>query len=177
MLEMYCRQWGKILPGNTLGASLTFSVRGRTRSQGLIRPVCLVQELGDSAAYVPNIGGPFLTSKTKGEVHMFESEHVRAAQAQPRRGGAGRRWSALLSGLAFGVAGTLFFSSVASAAGLDSYPTEPTEAEASIAAMTLGGNDIIGLAESHAGSVSNVGPNREAFSGSLGGTEIVDFGS
>ncbi|MBL3688116.1 hypothetical protein D3248_14300 [Leucobacter zeae] len=71
----------------------------------------------------------------------------------------------------------LAFSGTANAMGLDTYPSEPTEAEASIAGLTLGGNDLIGLAESHAGSASDPGPNREAFSGSLGGSEIVDFGT
>ncbi|WP_193105608.1 choice-of-anchor G family protein, partial [Brachybacterium sp. FME24] len=71
----------------------------------------------------------------------------------------------------------LFASGSASALGLDTYPEEPTEAEASVAGMSLGGEDLFGLAQSQAGSESDPGPNTEAFNGAIGGGEVVDFGS
>ncbi|MFF3026037.1 hypothetical protein [Microbacterium sp. NPDC057944] len=82
----------------------------------------------------------------------------------------------LVTGVAFGIVGVLFASSAASAAGLDTYPSDPTEAEASIAEVTLGGADILGLAHSNKGSVSNPGTERKPFAGSILGGEIVDFG-
>ncbi|GAT74340.1 hypothetical protein MHM582_2845 [Microbacterium sp. HM58-2] len=75
------------------------------------------------------------------------------------------------------MAGILIATSAASAAGLDTYPGDPTEAEASIFDLSLNGTDLIGLASSHAGSVADPGPNREAFAGSILGGEIIDFGA
>ncbi|MBP2380993.1 hypothetical protein JOF43_000950 [Brachybacterium sacelli] len=43
--------------------------------------------------------------------------------------------------------------------------------------MSLGGEDLIGLGQSQAGSASNPGPNNEAFNGAIGGGEVVDFGT
>ncbi|WP_038374499.1 choice-of-anchor G family protein, partial [Brachybacterium phenoliresistens] len=83
----------------------------------------------------------------------------------------------LFSGFALGVVCTLVGSSSASALGLNTYPDEPTEAEASIAGLELGGEDLLALAQSDAGSVSNPGPNREPFSGDIAGGEVVDFGN
>lgn len=83
----------------------------------------------------------------------------------------------LFSGFALGVVCTLVGSSSASALGLNTYPDEPTEAEASIAGLELGGEDLLALAQSDAGSVTNPGPNREPFSGDIAGGEVVDFGN
>ena len=75
------------------------------------------------------------------------------------------------------MAGALLTAGPASALGLNTYPDEPTESEASVAGMSLGDEDIIGLGQSQAGSASNPGPNTEAFNGAIGGGEVVDFGS
>ncbi|MGO2111812.1 MAG: choice-of-anchor G family protein, partial [Pseudoclavibacter sp.] len=90
-----------------------------------------------------------------------------------------RPWyrSRILAGTTVGVVGSLFLAAGASAAGLDTYPTDPAEAEASVVDMALADTDLFGVAQSHAGSVQDPGPNQEAFSGSLAGTEIVDFGA
>ncbi|MGN8027357.1 LPXTG cell wall anchor domain-containing protein [Microbacterium sp. 22242] len=107
---------------------------------------------------------------------MFFTTHDDTGRRRPP-GGRRRRSGPILAGTAFGLVGVLFAASAASAAGLDTYPTDPAEAEASILDMSLGGADLFGLAQSHAGSIQNPGPNTEAFSGALGGTEIVDFGA
>ncbi|WP_166969703.1 choice-of-anchor G family protein [Brevibacterium atlanticum] len=65
----------------------------------------------------------------------------------------------------------------ASALGLDNYPDDPTEAEASVAGMSLDSQDLIAAAQSKAGSKSDPGPNREAFNGAIGGDEVIDFGA
>ncbi|WP_434593582.1 choice-of-anchor G family protein [Brevibacterium sp. 1718] len=65
----------------------------------------------------------------------------------------------------------------ASALGLDNYPDDPTEAEASVAGMSLDSKDLVAAAQSKAGSKSDPGPNREAFNGALGGDEVIDFGA
>ena len=102
---------------------------------------------------------------------------MREHQGSVDRRRAGRlRLPQLVSGVAFGIVGVLFASSAASAAGLDTYPTDPTEAEASIAEVVLGGSDVLALADSHAGSTSAPGPVRKPFAGSILGGEIVDFG-
>ncbi|GAA1485972.1 hypothetical protein GCM10009625_27760 [Brachybacterium fresconis] len=75
------------------------------------------------------------------------------------------------------MAGALLTAGPASALGLNTYPDEPTESEASVAGMSLADEDIIGLGQSQAGSASNPGPNTEAFNGAIGGGEVVDFGS
>ncbi|APX33681.1 hypothetical protein BH708_14240 [Brachybacterium sp. P6-10-X1] len=75
------------------------------------------------------------------------------------------------------MAGALLTAGPASALGLNTYPDEPTESEASVVGMSLGDEDIIGLGQSQAGSDSNPGPNTEAFNGAIGGNEVVDFGS
>ncbi|GAB3598321.1 hypothetical protein [Microbacterium tumbae] len=106
---------------------------------------------------------------------MFTREHAgKVPDGTNRR--ARRRLPQLVSGVAFGVVGVLFASSAASAAGLDTYPGDPTEAEASIAEVTLGGADVLGLAQSNKGSISNPGTETTPFAGSILGTEIVDFG-
>jgi hypothetical protein len=78
--------------------------------------------------------------------------------------------------VAFGIVGVLFASSAASAAGLDTYPTDPTEAEASIAEVVLGGSDTLSFAHSNKGSVTNPGTESKPFAGSVLGTELIDFG-
>lgn len=108
---------------------------------------------------------------------MFTREQKTERSKARGKGGWRLRTPHILSGVAFGVAGILFATSAASAAGLDTYPGDPAEAEASIVDLTLNGSDLIGLASSHAGSVADPGPNREAFAGSILGGEIVDFGS
>ena len=105
---------------------------------------------------------------------MFTREHDRRTD---RRGSRRLRLPQIVSGVAFGVVGVLFASSAASAAVLDTYPGDPTEAEASILALTLGSTDIIGIADSHAGSVSNPGTHQQPFSASLIGSQLVDFGA
>lgn len=104
---------------------------------------------------------------------MFTREHTRESERRKsRRLGS----SQLLGGLAFGVVGVLFASSAASAAGLDSYPEDPTEAEASIAELNLGGEDLIALGHSNKGSLTNPGTEQKPLAGSILGGEIVDFG-
>ncbi|MFC0675909.1 choice-of-anchor G family protein, partial [Brachybacterium hainanense] len=103
-----------------------------------------------------------------------------AAGAQPARGRHRPGWrprfySALAAGTVCAIVGA--GASSASALGLDTYPDEPTEAEASVLGLEAGGTDAIALAQSAAGSATNPGPNREAFSGSVGGSEIVDLGA
>lgn len=107
---------------------------------------------------------------------MFLTNHEETGRGRPP--GRRRRGSGLvLTGTAIGVVGVLFATSAASAAGLDTYPNDKAEAEASILDMSLAGTDLFGLAQSHAGSTQSPGPNTEAFSGAIGGAEIVDFGS
>lgn len=107
---------------------------------------------------------------------MFIDEHV-GTQLERRPKGRRRGFPGVASGVAFGVIGVLFGSSAASAAGLDTYPDDPAEAEASIAELTLDGADLIGLAHSNTGSLSNAGTERKPLAGSIAGTEVVDFGA
>jgi hypothetical protein len=76
-----------------------------------------------------------------------------------------------------GVVGAMVGSTgIAFAAGLDSYPSDPSEAEASVVDSSLLGTDLAGAAHSEAGFPTNPGPNQEGLSLDLLGSEVIDLG-
>ncbi|WP_156761749.1 choice-of-anchor G family protein, partial [Microbacterium karelineae] len=83
-----------------------------------------------------------------------------------------------MAGVAVGVVGAMVGSAnVAMAAGVNTYPDDLAEAEASFLELALAGDELIGLGASEAGFDTNPGPNQQPFSGEIAGTDIVDFGS
>ncbi|WP_166851360.1 choice-of-anchor G family protein [Isoptericola sp. BMS4] len=88
-----------------------------------------------------------------------------------------KRSRAVAAGVAIGVVGAMVGSTGAAyAAGLDSYPSDPSEAEASVIDSSLLGTDLAGAAHSEAGFPTDPGPNQEGLSLDILGGEVIDLG-